>query len=122
MTAYATVEELRAEIVGLPDDAQDSDLARQLERASELVDRYVRAPFVVGDDGLPTDETVADALRRAVIAQVEQWCEVGEVNAIDGLAGTQVSTGGFSGLRAPELAPRARHILITAGLMGGAIR
>jgi len=94
-----------------------ADLARLIARASELVDSHVRATYATNTDEEPTDATVAAAMRDAVCAQVEQWIEVDETNAIDGLAGGQISVDGYSGQRAPELAPRARHILKVAGLL-----
>lgn len=94
-------------------DVDEAD--RLLLRASELIDGAVRQPYDTDDDGLATDSDVAAALRDATCAQVEQWVEVDEANAIDGLAGTQRALGG--GVRAPELAPRARRILLNAGLV-----
>lgn len=67
--------------------------------------------------GLPTDPDVAAVLRYATCAQVEQWAEVGEHNDVDGLAGTQSGAGGWTGQRAPALAPRAARLLLTAGLL-----
>lgn len=96
------------------------DISRLLARASELVDGAVRQPYTTDDDGLATDADIAAALRDATCAQVEQWIEVGEENAIDGLAGTPRSVGG--GVRAPELSPRALRILLNAGLVQPARR
>lgn len=94
-----------------PDDA-----LRLLTRASELVDGAVRQPYDVNSTtGIATDADLAAALRDATCAQVEQWVEVGEENAVDGLAGTARAVGG--GVRAPELAPRAVRILSNAGLI-----
>lgn len=95
----------------LPDP---DDLDRLLRRASELVDHYTYRPYEVDDDGLAVDTEVAEALRRATCAQVEQWIEVGEENSVDGLAGTARATG--PGLRAPALAPRAYQALASIGL------
>jgi hypothetical protein len=89
---------------------------RLLVRASELVDDHVRASYAVDDDDLPTDADVAGALRDAACAQYEAWLEVGEANAIDGLAGAQIAVEGYSGPRAPVLAPRARQFLRRYGL------
>lgn len=96
------------------------DISRLLLRASVLVDGAVRQPYDTDTDGLATDTNIAAALRDATCAQVEQWIEVGEENAVDGLAGTARSTGG--GVRAPELAPRALRILLNAGLVQPARR
>lgn len=91
-------------------------VARLLERASELVDYWVRTPYQVDAQGVAVDADTAEALRKATCAQIEQWIEVGEANDIDGLARTQHSTAGYSGLRPPPLAPRAHRILANAGL------
>ena len=90
------------------------DVDRLLRRATELVDRFSFRPYEVDADGLATATEVAEALRRAVCAQVEQWLEVGEENAVDGLAATPRATG--PGLRAPDLAPRALEALASVGL------
>lgn len=112
---YATPAELAA---WLPSGASVSDVDRVLARASELIDRWVRSPFSIDDTtGLPTDADVAAVLRAATCAQVEQWVEVGEHNDVDGLAGTVSGAGGWSGQRAPALAPRAARYLLTAGLL-----
>ena len=112
--AYASADDLAA---WLPSGTIVTDAARMLARASELVDETVRTPFDVDDDKMPTDADVAAALRDATCAVVEGWLEVGEANDIDGLAGTQISTGGYSGLRGPMLPPRAARILRNAGLL-----
>lgn len=113
--SYATTAEV---IAWLPaDQTPDGDLARLIKRASELVDSYVRAEYPVDTTGAPTGDDVTEALRDAVCAQIEQWCEVSEANSIDGLAGTQISVDGYSGPRAPDLAPRAHGILKNAGLL-----
>lgn len=115
MTAYASEEELTE---FLAEGTVVTGAPRLLARASELLDETVLAAFDVDDDtSLPTDEDVATAMRDACCAQVEQWLEVGEPNDIDGLAGTEISVTGYSGRRAPKLAPRAFRILHTAGLM-----
>lgn len=115
MPAYATPTEILA---WLPVDVSPSgDLGRLADRASELVDAHVRAEYSIDAAGAPTDATVAQVLADAVCAQIEQWIEVSEENSIDGLAGTQISVDGYSGGRAPDLAPRARHLLKTYGLL-----
>lgn len=113
--AYATEADLTA---FLPAGTVVDDADRLLARASELLDGTVLTPFAVDSEtDLPTDEEVAAAMRDACCAVVEQWLEVGEENDVDGLAGTQVSLTGYSGQRAPSIAPRAFRILQTAGLM-----
>jgi hypothetical protein len=113
--AYATSAELSA---FLPAGTTVTDADRVLARASERIDGTVMAPFTVDTlTGLPSDPDIAAAMRDATCAQVEQWLEVGEENDIDGLAGTEVSVTGYSGRRAPRVAPRALQILQNAGLM-----
>lgn len=112
--SYATSRQLHEFIVG---NVVVSDADRLLERASELIDSVIRAPFALDDDGLPADADVATSLANAACAQVEQWLEVGEENDIDGLAGDQIAVTGFSGHRAPALAPRAFRFLQAAGLL-----
>lgn len=113
--SYATPEEV---IAWLPTESGvDGDLGRLIRRASELIDSHVRAEYPIDNDQAPTDSTIAGVLRDAVCAQIEQWCEVSEANSIDGLAGTQIAVDGYSGGRAPDLAPRAAALLKAAGLL-----
>lgn len=112
--AYATTAQLATWLgtQGTP------DAGRLLERASELIDETVRAPFAVSAvTNLPTDPDVAAALRDATCAVVEAWLEVGESNDVDGLAGQQIAVQGYSGPRAPTVPPRAVRALNTAGLL-----
>lgn len=112
--AYATSGQLAA-WTGRPAPA---DAERLLARASELVDAAVRAAFDVdGVTGLPSDADVAAVLADATCAVVEAWAEVGEANDVDGLAGTQVTVGAFTGRRAPVVPPRAARLLAAAGLL-----
>lgn len=114
--AYATADELASYV---PATAGLEDVDRLLERASELIDAKVRASFDLDDTtNLPTNESVAAAMRDAVCAQVEFWLDVGEEHDIEGLADRQASIQGLS-LQAlpPELAPRARRIMRTCGLL-----
>lgn len=96
---------------------------RMLERATELIDQYVTAPFDVDSTTtLPTDTTVAAALRDAVCAQVEYWLVgVGEESDIVGQRGT-VTVAGFSGAAPVRVAPRAKTILHTANLASPRVR
>jgi len=115
--AYATEADL-ADWLPADVDIDGSEAARLLQRAAELLDDTVRAPFSVDSDtSLPTDADVAAALRDASCAQVEFWAETSEEHDVDGLAGSKYSVGGYSGDRAPELAPRALRALNRAGLM-----
>lgn len=92
------------------------DVDRLLERASELLDDYLRtAVFDVDDDtGLPTDADVIAALRDATCAQVEFWLAGDEEDDILG----PVDAVGMAGVTAKgrELAPRAARKLREAGL------
>lgn len=119
MTApYASVADLIAFTAAGTLDAI-TEPARQLTRASELLDATVRIPFTVdADTDLPTDTDVAAAMRDACCAQVEFWAETGEEHDVDGLASTTYSVTGYSGKRPTELAPRAFRILHGAGLLG----
>lgn len=112
---HATAEQLTT---FLSSDAvvDEDEVARLLARASAKVDHWARAGYSVDADGAPTDADVAEALAEATCAQVEQWLEVGEENDIDGLTGTQISVSGYSGTRAPDLAPRAYEALAQRGL------
>ena len=113
---YATHQDL---VDWLPSSIQvdAGESARLRARASTLIDRAVLARYELDDvTGLPTDASIAKALSDATCAQLEQWFEVGEENDIDGLAGTQISVTGYSGKRAPRLAPRAADILVVNGL------
>jgi hypothetical protein len=97
----------------------DDEVTRWLERASDVVDELTcRASFDCDEFGNATDPDLAAALSTATCAVVEQWLEVGEENDVDGLAGTQVSVTGFSGMRAPAVGPRALRPLRRAGLLG----
>jgi hypothetical protein len=115
VTPYATVEDLTE---WLPTGtAIPADAARVLGRASTLLDSVIRAPFGVDDEGLPTDETVAETLANACCAQVEYWIDLGEEHDIEGMAGTRVGVGHLQVERLPlELGPRARRELAVAGL------
>lgn len=114
--AYATADELASYV---PATASLDDADRLLERATELIDDKVRASFdLVDETNLAANESVAAALRDAVCAQVEFWLEVGEEHDIEGLADRQVSIQGLSlAALPPELAPRARRIMRSCGLL-----
>lgn len=108
-----------------PDDPP-SNAERLLARASEAVDRMlIGAVYDVDDDGLPTDADVADALKRATLAQAHYASVVGdETGALSRFS--SYSIGGVSAtLRADAagvatsggFAPNAVDILRVAGLM-----
>src|SRR4051794_40827609 len=95
-------------------------MGRILQRASELVDSYVRVPFALDSEtNLPSDETIAQVMSDAACAQVEFWLEVGEDHAVSGLANRQVSIMSLNlSALPPELGPRCERILSTAGMLG----
>ncbi len=97
----------------------DAEINRLLDRASEAVDDLCgRANFAVDAvTGLASDENIAAGLRMATCALIEQWLEVGEENDVDGLAGTQLTVSGYSGLRAPLAGPRVLRPLKRCGLL-----
>jgi hypothetical protein len=119
--AYATTEQLAA---WLPDDA-DAELIsdRLLQRASELLDDYIRQPFALvtdtedADYGRPSDAELRQLLADACCAQVEFWGNVGEDHDIEGLGGQSVSIMSYSGPLPDELSPRARRLLAQGGLL-----
>lgn len=105
--SHATVADLTT---WLPTGTVVEDVDRLLERASTKVDRYTRAIVDTGSD------THTTALRDATCAVIEAWLETGEENDLDGLAGTQMSVPGYTGMRALPLPPRAYEALAMAGL------
>lgn len=122
--AYATVQQLTAWLGG--ESAVPSDADRLLDRASELIDTAtVAAVYATDVDGQPTEHRVIDGLRDATCAQVEYWLETGDELGVAGAYGSvsigsvtlSGSTRGGSGGSGPaRLAPRARDVLIRAGL------
>jgi hypothetical protein len=112
--AYATSADLAAWLGG----EAPADAARQLARASQLLDACVYGTFLIDSQTeLPVDAHVAAALRDAACAQVEFWLEVGEEHDIDGGAHRKVSVGGLAYERPARLADRALDVLRNAGLM-----
>lgn len=122
---HATEAELAGHLAGSDFTVPTGAAAqRLLKRASELVDDRVLAPYLTDAADVPTETHVADALRDATLAQVEQWLSVGEDNDVDGYP-RDVSLGanGVSvGARPASLAPRARRALRRAGLLTAAGR
>lgn len=114
---YADVADL---VAALPADSlEDVDTDDIIRDACNLIDDKVRAPYPVdATTKLPTDDTIAEALRDATCAQVQFWLETGVEHDIDGLAGTTYSVPGYSGTRPPVLAPRARRALNRCNLLG----
>lgn len=120
MTPYATAEQLNEY---LPDGVDiPADAVRMLSRASELLDDRVRRSFAVGDDDLPTDPDIAEALQLAACAQVEYWIlGPGEEHDVEGMHDRRVSVGHLSVDALPaELAPRALRHLRAARLVSAA--
>jgi hypothetical protein len=105
MTVHASVAELEEYIgKGAPADAE-----RLLKRASELIDTYVLAPYLVDSSGVATDADVLASLRDAVCAQVEWWIGTGD-DADVALAYKSIQGLGAERTR-NRLAPRAKDHL-----------
>lgn len=108
--AYATTAQLAAWLDVSEDDLPEGS-ARMLERASEVIDEVVVAPYPTGDDD------VVAALADAACAQVEFWFEVGEEHDVAGQRGS-ISVEGMSISKLPgTLAPRARRALASQNLL-----
>lgn len=119
--AYATVAQLTAWLdpTPVPDDAE-----RQLDRASQLIDRATVAAVYDVTDGTATDADVLQALADSTCAQVAWWMatgdELGDVGRWTSVSigSASLSTGGGSGGGSTRrLAPAAAEILVTAGLV-----
>lgn len=108
--AHATTSQL-ADWLDTSAEDLPADAARLLDRATEVIDEVVVAPY-------PTDdEDVAAALADAVCAQVEFWIEVGEEHDVAGQRGS-ISVDGLSIAQLPgTLAPRARRALASENLL-----
>ena len=113
--AYATITELAdylgVQEVDLPDDAE-----RLLERASELIDYYTLGRIVAGE-----------IASKATVRQYEWWSqfdEFGTVNFLNNISIGPFSAGlnsGGSGQSIPDLAPRARRVLLLAGYLNRSV-
>ncbi|MEU7400007.1 hypothetical protein [Streptomyces sp. NPDC044948] len=88
---YATVTNL-ADYLGTapPDDGE-----RLLAAASRMLDAWGLAycRYDVDDQGMPSDPDVAEAIGRAVCAQVAWWGEVGDSTGAAGAGWASVSIG-----------------------------
>lgn len=102
-----------------------ADIARQLRRASEIIDdALLSALYDVDSAGLPTAALVVDAFADAVCAQVEYWAEVGEdidtagpVQSV-GIGSVQLQYAAGADRASPTyLAVRAERALARAGLL-----
>lgn len=121
MSVYATAGELGTWTGQDP----PADADRQLQRASEEIDRaLLTAVYAVDSTGAATDTLVIDALRDATCAQVEFWTAGDEEDDVLGpvqgisLGGMQVQYGAGPNRVAPtSLAPRAWRVLRNAGLL-----
>lgn len=119
-------------------DTPPENLPRLLEAASELVTWHTRNDlFHTSSDGLATDASVASALRRATIRQVEVWVEAeldpltGTLKDPPGIATTNLGTGSVTFDTAAKQAERAVaahtidrsafRILRAAGLASAAV-
>jgi len=121
VTIYATADQLAA-FTGAPAPA---DAARQLIRASEVIDQALRtAIYAVDDAGAPTLPAVIQVLADATCAQVEFW-ETGDeeddiLGPIDSfsLSGLSMMFNDRRGDRESPtyLAPRAHRILVNNGM------
>lgn len=112
--SYATTTQL-ATWLGIDEEDLAADADRLLERASELIDEEVVAPY---DD---EDTDVLEALADATCAQVEFWNEVGEEHDTTGQRGS-ISVEGLSIARLPgTLAPRARRALARENLLSRSV-
>ncbi|HLS39222.1 MAG TPA: hypothetical protein VK038_00480 [Ornithinicoccus sp.] len=91
---YATTTDLANYLNAAP----PLDGARLLADASRMLDALVLAfcRYDVDDDGMPTDETVAAAIGRAVCAQVAWWDELGDHRGAAGAGWGSVSIGSVS--------------------------
>jgi hypothetical protein len=122
MRVYATPTEL-ADYAG--PDVVGEDSPRLLVRASELVDSLlVTAVYDTTPDGMPLDEKLRDALKRATCALVEWWDETGDPTGASGqYLESQIGTVRLKRSdtgTAPEIAPTTLRILATAGLLADA--
>lgn len=112
--AHATTAEL-ATWLGVAEGDLVSDASRLLDRATEVIDEAVVAPY---DD---TDSDILDALSNATCAQVEFWLEIGEEHDISGQRG-EIETEGLRISRLPgTLAPRARRALAGQNLLSRSV-
>lgn len=122
---YATTGDLARYIGAAPPEGG----RRMLARASEHVDRLLLcARYDTDTDGRPTDDAVADVLRRATCAQVKWWVDSGDdtgviagYNSVS-IASVSLSSGGGGGTTAAttarQTAPDCWSILATGGLTG----
>lgn len=115
---YATSADL---VTFLGTDTAPDGADRLLARASEWLDGYLMlCQYDTDGLGFPLQAAQRVAACQAACAQVEQWIEVGEDNAISGYPGdTQMFRGRqiMDSKRPGRFAPRAIGILQRAGLV-----
>lgn len=112
---YATKQQLAAYLL-IEESALPPEVDKLVARAGDLIDYATM--------GRVDSELVAhtDAVAKAVCAQVESWLEVGDDADLSAMP-QSFSIGSFSMTQGTDLqsssplAPRARRILVTAGLM-----
>lgn len=126
--SYATLGDLQS-YLGAPPEAGDD---RLLARASETIDAALIASIYPVDSlGAPTAAIDIEALMRACCAQVESWKATGDERG-DGDQWQEMQLGPAKLVRTPKgstmtttgvgvarLAPRAKEILVVAGLLPG---
>ena len=109
-------------------EAAPPELTRgMLVAASRRIDRaLIGAVYAQDEHGVPTDCDIADALRAATCAQVEDWIESGDLGIgtavmTDGQIGsvrfTRATTGAGANPAGVDVAPKAGDILAAAGLL-----
>lgn len=115
------------------DDIAPDKIDSLLRRASGQVDSHIRlAVYATDEDGYPTDQAVADALRDATCAYVAYWDETDDVTGAEAIAGPVkigsvslggTSTGGASSRTAGDTrrSDEAIIILRNAGLIPAAV-
>lgn len=127
MQAYATAAQLGAWLDPTSTDPEavatayasrfgDSDPARVLLRASEVVEGAVLSGYTTDANGSPLDDDVAAWLADACCAQVEFWGVVSEQHDVAGVTTGTMSAGGVTHDMPQTVAPRALRVLDRAGL------
>lgn len=114
MTAYASTSDL-ATYTGR---TTDEDVAtRLLDRAQELIDSVTMGRID------PDNEDHLLGASQASCAQVEYWLSNNESTDLEGGVRSQtIGKTSTTFANAPsELAPRARRLLLTYGLLGGSV-
>ncbi len=121
-TKYATAEDLAARLSSAYTVPADAD--KLLDKASELIEYATqgRSELMVNppanydiDAAILAD--IVDKLKKATCDQVEYWLEVGEEQDVTQLRG-EMNAGKLRVTQLPpQLAPRARRLLLSAGIL-----